>query len=73
MRPAYVGSQGYLSASERESVLEWIQEKTQPTLSEVIDYIEEKYRGVYCSMESDYSLLEEAGMSWHQGKKKSAL
>jgi putative transposase len=70
LKLAHKGSQGYLSQGERESVVKWISEKSERTLSSVIDYIEKEYGVVYASLESYYTLLKEAGMSWQKGKKK---
>jgi len=52
-------------------VLSWIQQQSQRTLWEVIDYVEQEYQVLYRSLESYYTLLKEAGMSWHKGKKKA--
>lgn len=70
LKLAYKGSQGYLTSLERENVKKWIGEKPQRTLLEIVDYIEKEYKVTYSSLESYYTLLREAGMSWHQGKKK---
>ena len=70
LRLRYRGSVGYLSSKQRLAVIEWIGQKTQRTLWEVIDYIENSYDVVYRSLQSYYELLQSAGMSWHQGVKK---
>ena len=70
LRLKYRGSLGYLSSRQRRAVVEWIKQKTQRTLWEVIDHIESRYDLVYRSMQSYYELLKSAGMSWHQGVKK---
>ena len=70
LRLKYRGSEGYLSSQQRLAVIEWIGQKTQRTLWEVIDHIENSYDVVYRSMQSYYELLQSAGMSWHQGVKK---
>ncbi|NJO99077.1 MAG: transposase [Pleurocapsa sp. CRU_1_2] len=70
LRLQYRGSQGYLNLREKVAVIEWIGQKTQRTVWEVIDYIENSYDVVYRSLQSYYELLHSAGMSWHQGVKK---
>ncbi len=69
IRLKYRGSIGYLSPKQRLTVIEWIGQKTQRTLWEVIEQIENSYDVVYCSLQSYYELLFSAGMSWHQGVK----
>ena len=71
LRLAHKGSCGYLSQSQRAAVIHWIQEKSQRSLWEVIEYIEQEYDVLYRSLESYYALLRQAGMSWHQGQKKA--
>ena len=70
IRLKHKGSIGYLNESERIAVIDWIQQKTQRTLWEVIDQIESSYGVIYRSLQSYYELLKNAGMSWHQGRKK---
>ncbi|NEQ57659.1 MAG: transposase [Moorea sp. SIO4A1] len=67
---AYKGSSGYLKHSQLTEVIQWIKSKTQTSVWEVMDYIEQSYGVVYCSLQSYYELLKKAGMSWHKGKKK---
>ncbi len=64
------GSTGYLSEAERTDVIAWIQEQSQRSLWEVIEHIEHKYDVLYRSLESYYTLLKQAGMSWQKGQKK---
>ena len=71
LRLAHKGSAGYLSASQRAAVVSWIEQESQRTLWELIDYVEQEYQVLYRSLESYYTLLKEAGMSWHKGKKKA--
>lgn len=70
IRLKHKGSTGYLNESERVAVIDWIKQKTQRTLWEVIDHIQKSYNVVYRSMQSYYELLKSAGMSWQKGKKK---
>ena len=70
LRLAHKGSQGYLSEEQRHAVIDWIAQKSQRTLWEVIEHIESSYGVSYRSLQSYYELLKSAGMSWHQGQKK---
>lgn len=70
LRSKYKGSIGYLTQAQRQEVTDWIQQENQRTLWELIDYVEKQYGVVYSSLQSYYNLLQEAGMSWHRGKKK---
>ena len=64
------GSSGYLNQKEPMAVKNWIQEKKQRSLWDVIEHIEQNYKVIYRSMQSYYDLLKGAGMSWHKGRKK---
>ena len=70
IRLRYQGSKGYLSPEEKIAVINWIQEKAERALWEVIDHIEQHYGIVYRSIQSYYDLLSKAEMSWQKGKKK---
>lgn len=70
IRLKHKGSTGYLNESERIAVIDWIQQKAQRNLWEVIDHIEGSYGVIYRSLQSYYDLLKNAGMSWHKGRKK---
>ncbi len=71
LRLAHKGSTGYLSKAQRASIISWIQQKSQRTLWELIDYVEHEHQVLYRSLESYYNLLKAAGMSWHKGQKKA--
>lgn len=64
------GSRSYLSQKQRIAVKNWIKQKKQRTLWDVIEHIEQNYKVVYRSMQSYYDLLKSAGMSWQKGRKK---
>ena len=70
IRIKHRGSCGYLNQKERIAVKNWIKQKKQRTLWDVIEHIEQNYKVVYRSMQSYYELLKSAGMSWHKGRKK---
>ena len=64
------GSSGYLNRKERMAVKNWIRERKQRSLWDLIEHIEQNYKVIYRSMQSYYDLLKDAGMSWHRGRKK---
>ena len=64
------GSEGYLDQEQRIAVIEWIKQKSELNLWEVIEYLEKSYGVIYRSMQSYYHLLKSAGMSWQKGRKK---
>jgi putative transposase len=70
LRWGYIGSSGLLSREQREEAIEWLQEKQQIDLWEVVEYVERQYGVTYSSSQSYYDLLKAGGMSWHQGEKK---
>jgi putative transposase len=69
LRLAYQGSQGFLTAAQRGEVVEWIKEKTNLTLEELMSHLKEVYQVVYRSKQSLYELLAEGEMSWHKSEK----
>lgn len=70
IRIKHKGSCGYLNREERMAVKNWIQQKKQRSLWDVIEHILQNYKIVYRSMQSYYDLLKGAGMSWQKGRKK---
>jgi transposase len=70
IRLGHKGSQGLLNKKDRLAVIQWIEQKSERGLWEVIDHLENCYGVVYRSMQSYYDLLKTSGMSWQKGKKK---
>ena len=60
----YWGTQGYLSAAQKQELFTWLDGQDAWTLEEVIDHLEQEYGVVYQSLQSYYSLLKQAGFSW---------
>lgn len=69
IRLGHKGSKGYLDETKRIAVTEWIRQKSERNLWEVIDHLESSYGIIYRSMQSYYQLLKSAGMSWQKGRK----
>ncbi len=67
----YQGSQGYLSHQHRQEVIDWLKEKNYWQLSELQTQIEVTYGVVFASLQSYYSLLAEAGISWKKTQKSN--
>ena len=70
IRLGHKGSEGYLDEEQRIAVIEWIKQKSDRNLCEVIKYLETSYGVIYRSMQSYSQLLKSAGMSWQKGRKK---
>ncbi len=64
----YRGSEGFLSAEEREQVIKWLQAKKSWNIQELESYISEKFNVVFASRTSYYDLLEAAGISWKKSQ-----
>jgi putative transposase len=65
----YQGSQGYLTAAQREVVIAWINGHQTLSVEALRDHLEGTYGVVYQSKQSYYDLLEAGGMSYHQTEK----
>lgn len=70
LRLAYQGSEGYLNSEQRAEIITWLQQKSQWELEEIIEHVAQEYGVMYRSRQSYYDLCHDAGMSWHQGRKK---
>lgn len=66
LRLAYQGSPSYLTASQRQQVMEWITRHDTLRIEEVRDYVEEHFGVVYRSKQSYYDLLSAGNMSYHR-------
>ena len=65
------GSSGYLDAVARQEVIDWLQQKNYWNLSELQQYIEDKYQVVFASNQSYYELFKQAGISWKKTQKRN--
>ncbi len=64
LRIGFRGSQGYLTAGQREEIITWLRAKAYWNLAELEKYLAEKYRVNYKSKQSYYDLFHAAGISW---------
>ena len=63
LRLAYKGSAGYLTPTQRQAVLDWVQRQTHWEVSALRTHIETTYGVVYKSRQSYYDLFKAAGLS----------
>lgn len=63
------GSSGYLSTQQRQSVIDWLQQKNYWNLRELQQHVEETCEVVFASNQSYYDLFLEAGISWKKTQK----
>jgi putative transposase len=68
-RPQHKGRKSYLSAPEREAVLQWLQAKPIWEVSELEYHLAQHYDVVYESKQSYYDLFDAAGLSWKKTTK----
>lgn len=64
----YWGTQGYLSAQQKQELIAWLGQKDYWTIEEVIEHIEDEYEVVYQSRQSYYALLKQAKLSWKKSQ-----
>lgn len=64
LKLGYQGKAAYLTANEREAVLQWVRDQERPTLKLLKQHLAEVYQIEYLSDQSYYELLHAAKMSW---------
>ena len=65
----YQGAQPYLSASERQAVLEWLKKEQEWSVERLHAHIETSYGVVFQSRQSYYQLLADAGITHKQAQR----
>jgi transposase len=65
----YHGSQPYLSASERQAVIEWLKKEQEWSVERLHAHIEATYGIVFQSRQSYYQLLADAGITYKQAQR----
>lgn len=65
----YHGSQPFLSASERQAVIEWLKAQPEWSVERLSDHIETTYGVVFQSRQSYYQLLADAGITYKQAQR----
>ena len=71
LRLNHKGRKGYLSAEEREQVLNWLQTKDYWELGELEYKLAFEYDVIYESKQSYYDLFNAAGISWKKTTKRN--
>ena len=66
---SYQGSKGYLSAGQRQAVINWLQQKNYWNLAQLQQHISDTYRIKFKSRQSYYELFAQAGISWKKTQK----
>jgi putative transposase len=65
----YQGSQPYLSASERQAVIEWLKTQQEWSVEGLQAHIQTTYGVVFQSRQSYYQLLADAGITYKQAQR----
>jgi len=71
LRLRYKGRKSYLSCEQREEIIQWLKQKGEWNLEELVEYINEQYHIIYRSLQSYYDLFSAAGISWQKAVKKT--
>ena len=71
LRIGYTGSQGYLSPTERQRVIAWIQAQDCWQVAALKQEVETTYGVCYRSKQSYYALLAEARISWKKTQQRN--
>ena len=65
----YQGSQPYLSASERQAVIDWLKAQQEWSVERLQAYIETTYGVIFQSRQSYYQLFADAGITNKQAQR----
>ena len=65
------GSKGYLSPSEKQQVLLWLEKKNEWNLNELEYYIAVEFDVTFAAKSSYYDLFHAAGISWKKSQKRN--
>ena len=65
----YQGAQPYLSASERQAVIDWLKNEQEWSVEHLQEHIESTYAVVFQSRQSYYQLLADASFSYKQAQR----
>jgi putative transposase len=67
----YQGSRGYLSQSEKQQVLVWLEQKNDWNLNELEYHLAQEFEVTFAAKSSYYDLFHAAGISWKKSQKKN--
>jgi putative transposase len=65
----YQGGKSYLTAEQRDEIINWLSQKTYWDFDELVNYLAAEYEVIYQSRQSYYELLAAAGISWKKSQK----
>jgi putative transposase len=65
----YQGAQAYLSASQRQAVIDWLKGQQEWSVERLSDHIETNYGIVFQSRQSYYQLLKEADITYKRAQR----
>ena len=65
----YQGSQAYLDSTQKQEIIEWLQQKQYWDLQELMNEIEDRYQVIFASKQSYYEIFKAADISWKQTQK----
>ena len=68
LRLGYKGSTGYLTAPQKADIRAWIQAQTSWDMLPLQAHLADHYGVRYKSLKSDYTLMDDAGMSWKKSQ-----
>ncbi|WP_426774970.1 IS630 family transposase [Lusitaniella coriacea] len=71
LKLAYKGAESFLTKSQKQQTLNWLQEKEFWDISELECYLIEEFDVVFKSSTSYYELLKEAKISWQKAQAKN--
>jgi putative transposase len=64
LRLGYQGSSGYLTASRKQAICEWLNEQSSWDIRALQAHVEQTYGVCYKSAKSYYALMAQARLSW---------
>lgn len=65
------GSRGYLSQTEKQQVLKWLEKKNEWSLNELEYYLAVEFNVTFAAKSSYYDLFHAAGISWKKSQKRN--
>jgi len=71
LRLAYRGSTSFLSAAQRQQILDWIRQHGRTSVPEIATYIEQHFQVRFKSEQSYYELFNQAGFSWKKSQARN--
>jgi len=71
LRLGYEGRKSYISYEQKEEIIQWLKQKGEWNLEELVEHVSEQYHIIYRSLQSYYDLFSAAGISWHKAVKKT--